>query len=188
MLREGLSSGFAVDTSPVWQAKKAAYGQNIQDQITQAMQDMAFTGSRYGTGAMNVGGNIAQRGALQLASEMAPLEMGAQENAANRRLQAGQQGLTMADMYNQAALARAAGASTSGNQKWQNRNQAQQQQLQDWLRTQPGYGPIFEALMQYSTNYPFQTGGSTTTPFNIGALLNSIFNGASSAGTAALLA
>lgn len=161
MLREGLSSGFATDTSPIWAAKKAAYAQNIKDSITQAMQDMAFTGSRYGTGAMNVGGNIASRGALSLASEMAPIEAGMQEGAAGRRLQAGGLGLNLAEMYNRAALERAGGAAGAGQQQFTNEQAMQDKAYLEWLRTQPGYGPLFQALQQYSTTYPFQQDTTT---------------------------
>lgn len=174
MLREGLSSGFAIDTSPVWAAKKAAYAQNIKDSITQAMQDMSFTGSRYGTGAMNVGGNIANRGALSLASEMAPIEAGALEGAAGRKLQAGGLGLNLAEMYNRAALERAGAASGAGQQQFANEQTMQDKEYNEWLRTQPGYGPLFAALQQYSTQYPFQQDTTTKQSQSFSSLLASI--------------
>jgi hypothetical protein len=182
MLKEGLASGFQTNLDPAWATMKANMGQTVQDQIAQAMQDMAFSGSRYGTGAMQVGGGLAQRGALNLASQFAPMEQTMLENAANRRVGLGSLGLSVADLYNNAALQRAAASQGYGQQEFQNTQTMQDKALQEWLRTQPGYGPLFSALMNMANQYPFQAQAPTvTTPWWQDLLTGAVTGGAAGA-------
>jgi hypothetical protein len=187
MLKEGLNTGFLTDTSNQWNAKKAMYGQTLKDQIAQTWQDNFLGGGRVGTGVANVLGDVTNRAGIGLASEMAPYDTSMIEGAANRRAGLGTLGLGMSQFADTSAQNRAGALGAFGQQKFANQQTMQDKGYQEWLRTQPGYSPLWQSLMQYMTQYPFQGQSPTVATPWWQDLLKGLISGGSSAATAAII-
>jgi hypothetical protein len=187
MLSEGLKTGFLTDTTNLWNAKKAAYSRNLQDSFAQTANDQALSGGRMGSGTANLMADQTGKAATGLAAEMAPYDTSMIEGAANRRAGLGNLGMGMSQLFEQAMSGRIEGLGKFGQQEYANTQQMQDKGYADWLRQQPGYGPIAQMLMQYSQNYPFSGSAPTVTQPWWQSLLGGAAQGGSAAAMAAIL-